>query len=84
MRVTWKDSNKPDEYKPIRYRGFMIWGTPEGWEITVPGDNNLYRNNFCAMNAIDAHFGDFGTRGTKKRKAYGIQIIGTRKKSKAE
>lgn len=82
--MTWKDSDKPKEYKPIKYRGFMIWGTPKGWEITVPGDDNIYRNNFCAMNAIDAHFGDFGTRGTEKRKRYGIQIIGTRKKSKAE
>ena len=78
MRVTWKDSNKPKEYKPIKYRGFMIWGTPYGWEITVPGDDNLYRNNFCAMNAIDAYFGDFGTQGTEKRKRYGIQIVGTR------
>lgn len=84
MRVTWKDSNKKEEYKPIRYRGFMIWGTPKGWEITVPGDDNIYRNNYCAMNAIDAHFGDFGTRGTEKRKNHGIQIIDTRKKSKAE
>ena len=83
MRVTWKDT-KPEEYKPIRYRGFMVWGTPYGWEITVPGDDNIYRNNFCAMNAIDAHFGDFGTRGTEKRKRHGIQIIGTRNNGKAE
>ena len=84
MRVTWKDSHKAKEYKPIRYRGYMIWGTPKGWEITVPGDDNIYRSNFCAMNAIDEYFGDFGTRGTEKRKGYGIQIIGTREKSKTE
>lgn len=76
MRVVWKDSNKPQEYKPIRYRKFMIWGTPKGWEITVPGDNNFYKNNYCAQNAIDQYYGDFGQRGTEKRKSYGIQIIG--------
>lgn len=76
MRVIWKDSGKPKEYKPIRYRGFMIWGTPKGWEITVPGDNNIYKTHYSALNAIDQHFGDFGQHGTEKRKGYGIQIIG--------
>lgn len=76
MRIIWKDSNAPKEYKPIRYRGFMIWGTPRGWEITVPGDINIYSCHYCAQNAIDQHFGDFGSRGTDKRKSYGIQIIG--------
>lgn len=74
MRIVWQDS-KPKEYKPIRYRGFMVWGTPRGWEITVPGDNNLYADHYSAQNAIDKHFGDFGQRGTEKRKKYGIQII---------
>jgi hypothetical protein len=53
----------------------MIWGTPAGWEITVPADNNVYANHYSAQNAIDDYFGDLGTRGTEKRKAYGIQII---------
>ena len=75
MRVIWKDSNKPKEYKPIRYRGFMVWGTPAGWEITVPGDDNIYKTHYCALNAIDKHFGDFGQRGTEKRKRCGIEII---------
>ena len=74
MRVIWKDS-KPKEYKPIIYRGFMIWGTPAGWEITVPGDNNIYKTHYSAQNAIDQHFGDFGKHGTEKRKSYGIQTI---------
>lgn len=76
MRVVWKDSKTPSEYKPIRYRKFMIWGTPKGWEITVPGDQNVYKSHYCAQNAIDHHYGDFGQRGTEKRKSYGIQIIG--------
>lgn len=53
----------------------MIWGTPSGWEITVPGDNNIYKSHYCAQNAIDQHCGDFGQHGTEKRKSYGIQII---------
>lgn len=76
MRIVWKDSSKPKEYKPIRYRGFMIWGTPRGWEITVPGDKNIYKTHYSAQNAIDNYFGDFGTRGTEKRISYGIQIVG--------
>lgn len=79
MRVIWKDSGKPIEYKPIRYRGYMIWGTPSGWEITVPGDNNKYKSHYSAQNAIDQHFGDYGQHGTEKRKRYGIQIVEPRK-----
>ena len=80
MRVTWKDSGVPKEYKPIRYRGFTLWGTPQGWEVAIPGDDNIYSSHYCATNAVDAYFGDFGTRGAEKRKQCGIQIIGTRKK----
>lgn len=80
MRVIWKDSTATKEYKPIRYRGYMIWGTTEGWEITIPGDNNIYKAHYCAQNAIDQYFGDYGKRGTEKRKGYGIQIIGQREK----
>lgn len=76
MRIVWRDSNVQKEYQPIRYRGFMIWGTPKGWEITVPGDDNIYKNHYSAQNAIDKHFGDLGQRGTEKRKRYGIQIVG--------
>ncbi len=79
MRIVWRDSAVPKEYKPIRYRGFMVWGTPKGWEITVPGDENIYKAHYCALNAIDQHFGDYGQRGTEKRIGYGIQIVGTRK-----
>ena len=74
----WKDSSAKKEYQPIKYRKFHVFGTPNGWETSIPGDNNLYKNNYCAQNAIDAFYGDFGQRGTEKRKAYGIQIIGKR------
>lgn len=81
MRIVWKDSNAPKEYKPIRYRGYMIRGTPRGWEITVPGDNNIYSSHYCAQNAIGQYFGDFGHRGSEKRKSYGIEIIGMKQTS---
>ena len=74
----WKDSNQPDEYKPIRYRKHIIQGTPKGWVTDIPGDDKLYKNNYSAQNAVDAFYGDFGKRGTEKRKKYGIQIIGKR------
>ena len=78
MRLVWKDSNVPEEYKPMRYRKFMIWGTPAGWEITVPGDHNIYRTHYSAQNAIDQYYGDLGQHGTEKRRKYGIEIIGKR------
>lgn len=75
MRIVWKDS-KPANYKPIKYRGHFIYGTPKGWTTDLPNDNNLYKNHYSAQNAIDEAFGDFGQRGTQKRKSYGIQIVG--------
>ena len=75
MRIVWKDSDKPREYKPIRYRGYTILGTPNGWETTVPGDSSVYASHYCAQNAIDKHLGDLGRHGTEKRRGYGIRII---------
>jgi hypothetical protein len=80
MRVIWRDSHVPKEYKPIKYRGFMIYGSPEGWTTTMKGDWNIYATHYCAQNAIDQAFGDYGKRGTAKRIGYGIQIIGTESK----
>ena len=76
MRVVWRDSLKPKEYKPIRYRKFYVFGTPNGWTTSLPGDKNIYKNHYCALNAIDAYYGDLGMRGPEKRRAYGIQIVG--------
>ena len=81
MRVIWKDS-KPKEYKPVKYRNHYAFGSPEGWEISIPGDDNLYSCHYCALNAIDKALGGAGVRGkgTEKRQKYGIQIIGKVKK----
>lgn len=77
MRIVWKDS-KSAEYKKVKYRNYIICGTPKGWTISIPGDNNLYKNHYCAQNAIDAALGGTGIRGkaTAKRLSYGIQIVG--------
>lgn len=75
MRVVWKDS-KPKSYKPVKYRGQMIYGSPKGWETDIPGDNNLYKSHYCALNAIDKALGGYGQKGCQKRQSYGIQIIG--------
>lgn len=82
MRIVWKDSNKPEEYNPVKYRKLYVFGTPNGWETSIPGDDNLYKNHYCAKNAIDAYYGDFGQHGDEKRKRNGIQIIGKRKRKK--
>lgn len=78
MRIIWKDTCKQKEYEPIKYRDIYIFGSPNGWEVNIKGDNNLYKNHYCAKNAIDAYFGEEGMHGTDKRKRYGIQIIGTK------
>lgn len=75
MRIVWKDS-KPRAYKPVSYRGYIATGSPQGWEISVPGDKNIYKNHYSALNAIDKHLGGFGQMGTAKRKSYGIEIVG--------
>lgn len=80
MRIVWKDTVKTKEYEPIKYRKIYIFGSPEGWEVNINGDDNLYKTHYCAQNAIDKYFGDFGTRGTEKRRNYGIQIIGKKNK----
>ena len=76
MRVVWKDSNKPRNYKPVKYRNHMVYGSPEGWWNTLPGDDNLYATHYDALNAIDKAIGGYGQKGGAKRKNYGIKIIG--------
>ena len=75
MRIVWKDS-RPRTYKPMKYRGHVATGSPAGWSIDVPGDNNIYASHYCALNAIDKALGGYGQKGSAKRKAYGIEVIG--------
>lgn len=77
MRIVWKDST-PKLHKPIKYRGCTVKGYNNGWTIDIPGDNNIYKTHYCALNAIDKALGSYGQKGSAKRKAYGIKIIGTK------
>lgn len=85
MRVIWRDSLVPKEYKPIKYRDYIVQGSPQGWTTTIPGDNNLYKNHYSALNAIDAALGGTGRYGaaSSKRQNYGIQIIGKKENNTA-
>lgn len=75
MKIVWKDSSAR-AHKPVKYRGFYAEGYNGGWSIDVPGDDNIYRTHYCALNAIDKHLGGSGQISSAKRKEYGIQIIG--------
>lgn len=76
LKITWKDSNARN-YKPLKYRNYIITGYKGGWIIDVEGDDNIYKNHYCAQNAIDKHLGSKSPKGgSKKRTENGIQIIG--------
>lgn len=79
MRIVWKDSFANEERRPVKYRGYIIksYGDNNGWITDIPNDKNIYRTHYCALNAIDKHHGSkVGSRGSAKRKSYGVQIIG--------
>ena len=79
MRIVWKDSaNK--ECNPTKYRGYWVEGSYSGWHTNMPGDDNLYKNTRSALNAIDEYLGGNGKSGYAKRREYGIQIIGKKKR----
>ena len=75
MRIVWKDSN-PKLHKPIIYRNHMVFGSPEGWETNIPGDDNLYAAANDALNAIDKALGGHGRNGASKYRNGEIRIIG--------
>lgn len=76
IRVVWKDSIAPMINKDIVYRKHTISWNGTGWIITIPGDDNIYRNTYSALNAIDEALGGYGQQGEAKRKGDGIQVIG--------
>ena len=59
MRIVWKDSMN-NEYKPLKYREHWIEGSYSGWYTDMPGDDNLNKIAYCAMNAIDEYLGGTG------------------------
>lgn len=78
MRIVWKDSTV--DKKEVQYRGYWIEKYRGGWIVDIPGDNNVYRTNHCAKNAIDMTLGLDGRLRSKpaKRLERGIDIIGTK------
>lgn len=77
MRIVWKDTavTRAD----FKYRGYWVEGYGDGWTINIPGDDNIYRTNRCAKNAIDKALGLEGRKKLKnlpKRLECGIDIIG--------
>lgn len=77
MRIVWKDSavSRAD----FKYRGYWVEGYKNGWTVNLTGDNNIYRTNRCAKNAIDKALGLEGRKQLKnlpKRLEHGIDIIG--------
>lgn len=57
MRVVWKDSATP-RFKPLRYRGYVITGSEDGWSTGYPGDNNLYQALDDAKTALNKFTGN--------------------------
>lgn len=78
MRIVWKDSCSKSNLKPIKYRGYVASSYEEGgWVVDIPNDVNIYKNHYCALNAIDNYLGGYGQKGGAKRLRYGLQVIGT-------
>lgn len=70
MRIVWKDSSARN-LEPKQYRGYEIAEYENGWSVTLPGDDNIYKSVICAMNAIDQILGGRGVTNTAyKRKTH--------------
>lgn len=81
MRIVWKDSSSVKT--EVKYRGYTIEGYGGGWIISVPGDDNIYKSNKSARNAVDKYLGLYDENNeTPKRHKLGIQIIGKKTEQK--
>lgn len=81
MRIVWKDSASVKT--AVKYRGFDVEGYGGGWIISVPGDNNIYKSNKSARNAVDKYLGIYDENNeTPVRHKLGIQIIGEKNEKK--
>ncbi len=81
MRVVWKDSASVKT--AVKYRGFKLEGYRNGWIIDVPGDNNIYKSNKSARNAVDKYLGLYDENNEQPvRHRLGIQIIGEKNEKK--
>ena len=81
MRIVWKDSASIKT--AVKYRGFDIEGYGGGWVISVPGDDNIYKSNKSARNAVDKHLGLYDINNAEPvRHKLGIHIIGNKNEKK--
>lgn len=81
MRIVWKDSASVKT--AVKYRGFHLEGYGGGWIIDVPGDNNIYKSNKSARNAVDKHLGLYDINNEQPvRHRLGIQVIGEKNEKK--
>lgn len=81
MRIVWKDSSSVKT--PVKYRGFDVEGFDGGWIISVPGDDNIYKSNKSARNAVDKHLGLYDINNEEPvRHKLGIHIIGKKSEKK--
>jgi hypothetical protein len=79
IRITWKDTATVRNYVPLNYRGYTIYGAPEGWTTDVPGDKRIYSTRADAQNGVDNLLGGFGKKGvsrTRRRVPGDIRIVG--------
>lgn len=73
MRVVWKDSAAPT-YKPLKYRGYVITGSKDGWTTGYPGDDNIYKGLDDAKAALNKYTGL--TARNKSLQFQKIRIVG--------
>lgn len=81
MRIVWKDSASIKT--AVKYRGYKLEGYRNGWITDVPGDDNIYKSNKSARNAVDDYLGLYDINNTEPvRHKLGIQIIGKKTEQK--
>lgn len=81
MRIVWKDSASVKT--AVKYRGIDVEGYGGGWVIGAPGDDNIYKSNKSAMNAVDKYLGLYDENNEQPvRHKLGIQIIGKKSEKK--
>ena len=81
MRIVWKDSASVKT--AVKYRGFSLEGYGGGWITDVPGDDNIYKSNKSARNAVDDYLGLYDINNEEPvRHKLGIRIIGKKTEKK--
>ena len=81
MRIAWKDSASVKT--AVKYRGYKLEGYRNGWITDVPGDDNIYKSNKSARNAVDDYLGLYDINNEEPvRHKLGIHIIGKKNEKK--